>query len=258
VSDDQPLLVERSGRVAILRLNRPHVLNALSHEMVDALVEAVGAAGSDPDVGAILLTAEGRTFCAGGDLTEMLAMDAPTFRRYIEAFQELSRRMHRISVPTVAELRGHVLAGGLELACEVDIRIAATDAVFGNPDTRLGGPPTSGLTWILPRLVGDSWARHLLLTSEFIDATTAERIGLVTRVVESADLDRSALGLATAVADQPPLGLRHIRAELADGAETTFEDALTRELEAEVESFASPEWQASLRAFANRRSRPER
>ena len=253
MTDEAPLLVEREGRVAILRLNRPRVLNALSPALVDALIAVVVAAGSDPDVGAILLAAQGRSFCAGGDLTAMLAMDSRGFRAYIERLQALSRAMRDVPIPTVAALHGHVLAGGFELAIECDIRIGAPDVAFGLPDTRIGLSPTSGMSWLLPRIVGEAWARHLLLTGETIDVAVAERIGLVTRVVDRADLDREALAVATKIADQPPVGLRNIRRELAAGAEGTFEDALKREADAEVECFATPEFQANLRAFADRR-----
>ena len=251
-----PLLVERVGRVAVLRLNRPQVLNALSPTLVDALRAAVEAAGADPAVGCILVTAAGRSFCAGGDLAAMLAMDAPGFRGYIERLQMLSLAMQRVAVPTVAALHGHVLAGGFELAIECDIRIATPDVVFGLPDTSLGLSPTSGMSWLLPRIVGEAWARHLLLTGETIDVGVAERIGLVTRVVDSPALAAEALALASRIAAQPPVGLRHIRAELAASAYSTLEEALAHELEAEVDCFATAEFQASLRAFAERRSRP--
>jgi enoyl-CoA hydratase len=251
-----PLLVERMGRVAILRLNRPAVLNALSPALVEALHRAVEAAGADPSVGCILVAAAGRSFCAGGDLTAMLAMDEVAFRAYIRQLQGLSLAMERLAVPTVAALHGHVLAGGFELAIECDIRIATPDVTFGLPDTSIGLSPTSGMSWRLPRLIGDAWARHLLLTGETIDVATAERIGLVTRVVAADALERDALALATAIAAQPPVGLRHIRAELADGGSGSLEEALATELEAEVECFATPEFQASLRAFADRREMP--
>lgn len=255
MNDTTPLVIERSGRVAILRLNRPLVLNALDPALVEALLAAVEAAGADPSIGCILVTAAGRSFCAGGDLTAMLAMDAPAFRAYIEGLQSLSMAMQRVPVPTVAALHGHVLAGGFELAIECDIRIATRDVVFGLPDTSIGLSPTSGMSRLLPRLVGEAWARHLLLTGETISVATAERIGLVTRVVEAGALAAEALALATAVASQPPLGLRHIRAQLAAGASGTLEEALAGELEAEVECFSTPEFQGSLRAFAARRSR---
>ena len=130
--------MEQAGRVAILRLNRPRVLNALSPELVDALIRAVGDAGADSGTGCIVVAAEGRSFCAGGDLTAMLAMDAGEFRAYIEQLQALSLAMRRSPVPTVAALHGHVLAGGFELAIECDIRIATPDVTFGLPDTRIG------------------------------------------------------------------------------------------------------------------------
>jgi 2-(1,2-epoxy-1,2-dihydrophenyl)acetyl-CoA isomerase len=255
MSDQEPLRVERSGRVAILRLDRPHVLNALSPALVVALAGAARAAAADTSVGAILLIGEGRSFCAGGDLIAMLAMDrdAAAFRAYIEQLQELRRVLHALPIPIVAALRGHVLAGGFELAIEADIRIATPDVTFGLPDTALGLSPTSGMSWMLPRIVGEGWARHLLLTSETIDVRTAERIGLVTRVVAADALQPAALALATSIAAQPPLGLRRIREELAAAAEGRFEDALAREVEAEVECFATDAFQDSLRAFAARR-----
>ena len=184
----------------------------------------------------------------------MLAMDSLAFRAYIQRLQALSLAMQRVPVPTVAALHGHVLAGGFELAIECDIRIATRDVVFGLPDTSLGLSPTSGMSWLLPRLVGEAWARHLLLTGETIDVATAEQIGLVTRVVADDELEAQALALATAIAAQPPAGLRHIRAGLAAGASGTLEQALARELEAEVECFATGEVQANLRAFAARRT----
>ena len=116
--------------------------------------------------------------------------------------------MQRLPIPTVAALRGHVLAGGFELAIECDLRIAADDATFGLPDTTIGLSPTSGMSWRLPRIVGDGWARHLLLTGETIDVRTAERIGLVTRVVRGPDLEAAALALAESIAAQPREGLR--------------------------------------------------
>ncbi len=256
MSVDAPLLVERLGRVLVLRLNRPHVLNALDPGLVEALRAAVEAGGADPATGAILITAAGRSFCAGGDLSAMLAMDTAAFRAYVGQLQALSLAMQRVPVPTVAALHGHVLAGGFELAIECDIRVATRDVVFGLPDTTIGLSPTSGMSWLLPRIVGEGWARHLLLTGETIDVATAERIGLVTRVTGGASSDVEALALATAIAAQPPVGLRLIRAELAAGASGTLEEALSRELEAEVECFGTAEFQASLRTFAARRRRP--
>ncbi|MBM4408625.1 MAG: enoyl-CoA hydratase/isomerase family protein, partial [Chloroflexi bacterium] len=210
---------------------------------------------TDADVGCILIRGAGRSFCAGGDLTAMLAMggDARAFRAYIEALQALARVLRRLDVPTIAAVHGHVLAGGFELALACDLRIAAQDATFGLPDTALGLSPTSGMTWLLPRVVGEAWARHLLLTGEAIGAETAARIGLVTRVVSGADLEDASLELATSVAEHPPRGLAGIRSGLRTAGEATFEDALDAELEAEVACFETAEFQASLRRFAERR-----
>lgn len=253
MSGTESLIVERSGRVAVLRLNRPDALNALDPGLVGALSEAVERAARDPGIGCVVIAGQGRSFSAGGDLTAMLNMNAQAFRAYIGQFQDLSRAMWRLSVPTVAALHGHVLAGGFELAIECDIRIAAEGATFGLPDTRIGLSPTSGMSWLLPRIVGEGWARHLLLTGESIDVRTAERIGLVSLVVDRADLDARTIALAEAIADQPPEGLRQIRTVLDRAAHGTLEDALAAELEAELACFATPEFQASLAAFEGQR-----
>lgn len=251
------LLAERHGRVAILRLNRPDKLNALSPELVDALREAVEAAGRDGGVGCVLLTGAGRAFCAGGDLTAMLEMngDAGVFRAYIERLQALALAVRRLDKPTIAAVGGHVLAGGFELALACDLRIAAEDALFGLPDTALGLSPTSGMTWLLPRIVGEAWARHLLLTGETIDVTTARQIGLVTRVVPGSALTDEALAFAQVIGAHPPSGLAGIRSGLRLASDGAFEDALAAEVEAEVACFETEAFQASLRAFAARRQR---
>jgi enoyl-CoA hydratase/carnithine racemase len=257
MTDESVLVVERFGRVLVLRLNRPQVLNALSPALVEALTSAARAADADESVGCLVLAGAGRSFCAGGDLTAMLRMngDLGMFRAYIVGLQVLSRTMRELGIPTIAALHGHVLAGGFELAIECDLRIAARGTVFGLPDTALGLSPTSGMSWLLPRIVGESWARQLLLTGETIDATTAERIGLLTRVVEGGDVEQAAIAIAAGIAAHPPLSVRRIREELAAAAQGTFEDALAREIEAELECFETPAFQANLRAFADRRRR---
>jgi len=254
----EPLLIERDDRVAILRLNRPAVLNALDPSLLRALLAAVRAAAADEGVGCLLIRGSGRAFCAGGDLKAMRTMDRVAFRAYIELLQALSRAMWTLPKPTIAGVHGYVLAGGFELAIECDIRIAAEDAQFGLPDTALGLSPTSGMTWLLPRIIGAGWARHLILTGERIDARQAAAIGLVTRVVAGDRLEAAALELARSIAAHPPLGLTMIRTGLATAAETTLAAALEAEIEAEVSCFESAEFQANLRAFAQRKRRSNR
>jgi enoyl-CoA hydratase/carnithine racemase len=256
VTDAAPLLVERDGAVVTLRLDRPHVLNALSPTLVEALLDAVEAVGRDAEARCLVITANGRAFSAGADLGAMLAMDRSAFADFIGRLQELSRRMRALSIPTIAAVHGHALAGGFELALECDIRVAATDAVFGLPDTAIGLSPTSGMSYLLPLVVGDGWARDLLLTGRWIDAAQAERIGLVTQVMKPDELESTVRALAADLAGHPPVGIGHIKAELRRGADADFEAALGDEARREIACFETDAVRARLRAFVERPKRP--
>jgi enoyl-CoA hydratase len=240
--------------VSLWRLNRPEVLNALNEPLLRALLAAAEEAGADAAVRCVVLTGVGRAFCAGGDLKAMLAMqDKEEFRAYIGLYQRLSAALRQLGKPSVAAVNGYALAGGFELAVVCDLRVAADSATFGLPDSVLGLSPTSGMTYLLPRIVGMGWARHLTLTGESIDARQAERIGLVTRVVPEADLEAEALNLARTIARNPPVGLRYIKSGFDLAADVNLHAALAYETEAEVACFATEEFQANLRAFANRK-----
>lgn len=248
-----PLLYETSDGVAVLRLNRPEALNALNRALVQALIGAVDDARRDEAIRCVVVTGAGRAFCAGGDLKEMPTMGTEEFREYILLLQRLSGEMRRLAKPSIAAVNGYALAGGFELAVICDIRIAANGAVFGLPDTALGISPTSGMTYLLPRIVGMGWAKHLTLTGESIDARQAERIGLVTRVVPVDELEQAALQMARAIAAHPPLGLRHVKLGFDLASDADFHTALTYETEAETACFGTEEVRAALRAFANRK-----
>ena len=250
---NEPLLRERHERVLLLRLNRPEKLNALSEALLRALLAAVEEARLDPEVRCLVLIGAGRAFSAGGDLTAMLEMTPAAFREYVLLLQRLSAAMRQLDTPTIAAIHGYALAGGFELALLCDVRIAAEEAHFGLPDTAVGLSPTSGLTYLLPRIVGLGWAKHLTLSGEMIDARQALAIGLVTRVVAAETLEATALELARTIAAHPPLGLRHVKLGFDLALDADLHQALAHELEAEVTCFATEEVQASLRAFAARR-----
>jgi enoyl-CoA hydratase/carnithine racemase len=238
----------------MLRLNRPEALNALNEPLLRALLGSVEAARRDPAVRCLLVLGAGRAFCAGGDLKAMLAMkDREEFRAYIQLLQQLSGEMRRVGKPSVAAVHGYALAGGFELALTCDLRIASEEAVFGLPDTPLGLSPTSGMTWLLPRIVGLGWAKHLAFTGERIDARQAERIGLVTRVVPTARLEQEAVELATAIAAHPPLALRYVKTTFDLASDVDLQTALAYETEAEVACYDTDEFRANLRAFAARK-----
>jgi enoyl-CoA hydratase len=239
--------------VAAIQMNRPEALNALNPPLVAALIEAMDRVRRDDTVRCALVTGAGRAFSAGGDLKAMRNMDSIEFREYILLLQRLSAEMRRVSKPIVAGIHGYALAGGLELAVNCDIRIAADDAKFGLPDTPVGMSPTSGMTFALPRIVGMGWAKYLAFTGETIDAAQAQRIGLVTHVVPSGQLEETALTLARRIAGHPPVALRHIKLGIDLAADAGLETALTYETDAEVACFDTAEVGANLRAFVDRK-----
>ena len=238
--------------VATVQLNRPEVLNALNPALVAALIEAMERVRSDSALRCVLVTGAGRAFSAGGDLKAMLVMNREEFREYILSLQRLSAEMRRVSKPVIAAIQGYALAGGLELAVNCDIRIAADDAKFGLPDTPIGMSPTSGMTFALPRLVGMGWAKYLAFTGDMIEAAQAQRIGLVTHVVPAGQLEDAAAALARRIAGHPPVALRHVKLGFDLAADAGLQTALTYETDAEVACFDAPEVGSNLRAFANR------
>lgn len=251
--NSEPLVVEKGDGVALLRLNRPAVLNAVNRVLLHALIAALEDARRDEAVRCLVIMGSGRAFSAGADLSEMLTMGKAEFRECILLWQRLSLGMREVGKPSLAAVHGYALAGGFELAVVADIRIAAEGAVFGLPDTAIGLPPTSGMTHLLPLIVGMGWAKHLALTGERIDARQAERIGLVTRVVPSAELEAVARAMARATASCAPLGLGYTKQGFDMASDVDLHTALTSEVEREVACFDTDEFRAALRAFADRK-----
>jgi enoyl-CoA hydratase len=176
------LLVEISGPVGVIQLNRPSALNALNDELVTELTAALDRMEADSEVGCIVLTGSQKAFAAGADIKEMRSLS------YMDAYQGdfITRNWERASTvrkPIIAAVAGYALGGGCELAMMCDFIIAADNARFGQPEITLGVMPGAGGTQRLTRLVGKSKAMEMCLTGRMMDASEAERAGLVSRVV---------------------------------------------------------------------------
>jgi enoyl-CoA hydratase/carnithine racemase len=239
--------------VAWIALNRPEKRNAIDESVLDGLLGALARVRDDADAGAAVLHGRGRSFSAGGDITAMAAMDEPAFAATIARYMGVAAAFRACPKPVVAAVHGHALAGGFELALLCDVRIAAADAVFGLPDTPLGLSPTSGMTYLLPRVVGLGRALDLALLAEHVDAREAERIGLVTRVVPPELLLQEAGRCAARIASFPRPGVARTKELLHGALDATFAEATAAEHAAEVECFRDPAARANLRAFAERR-----
>src|SRR5690242_3196357 len=192
----EDLLQAIKDGAAILTLNRPDRLNAMSGEMLDAMLEALPRLADDPAVGVVVLTGAGRGFCAGGDVKAMAEgreFGGTTLEEKAQALRtrmEVSRWLHEMPKPTVAMVRGAAAGAGLSLALACDLRIASDSARFATAFARVGYSGDFGGSWFLTKLVGTAKAREVYFTADIIDAPTALRLGLVNRVVADTDLEK--------------------------------------------------------------------
>ena len=181
MAEYEMILTETQGRVAIIRLNRPKALNALSSPLIEDLNQALAGFEADPDIGAIVLTGSEKAFAAGADIKEM--QDKSFADVFIEDFISKWENVAKTRKPVIAAVAGFALGGGCELAMMCDFILAADTAKFGQPEIKLGVIPGIGGTQRLTRAVGKAKAMDLCLTGRMMDAAEAERAGLVARVV---------------------------------------------------------------------------
>ena len=216
-------------KTAILTLNRPEKMNALTPDMREALIAFLSQAELDDDICAVILRAEGeRAFCAGADLGELKTRTWKSeMSERAKLRRALPRTMEEMGKPVIAALHGYVLGAGLEVAMACTIRIAAETATFGLPELKHGVVPGSGGTQRLPRLVGMSFAMDMMLTGRSLDAETALQIGLVSRVVPYARLMDEANAVADAIAKLNPFAVK--------AAKNATLRSFRRELDADIE-----------------------
>ena len=245
--------VETRGDVTLITLNRPEKLNAINAEMLNGLLDAIDEIGRSDAIGAAVLIGRGRAFSTGGDIVAMSGMDEGTFADTIALYMRVSAAFRACPKPIIAAIHGYALAGGFELALECDVRFAATGSQFGLPDTPLGLSPTSGMTYLLPRIVGLGRAMYLTLSAENIDAEEAQRIGLVSRVIEPELLLRDAEALAHRIAAYPRVGVNWTKQGFHRALESDFATATRSEEDAELACFQSPDTRDRLRDFTDRK-----
>lgn len=227
---DDVLRVERSDGLAIVTLNRPAKMNALSLELRRALTTTFAALEADPSTRVVILTGAGRAFCAGLDLEE-LGRGASQLGRG-QAWADPVAAMTAFSGPIIGAINGVAVTGGLEIALACDFLLAAPAARFADTHVRVGLSPGWGLSQRLPRVIGLGRAKELSLTGNFIDATTAERWGLVNRVVEADALLPACVALATTMLSVDPAFLDHYKRVLDTGYGMTLPAALAFETQA--------------------------
>lgn len=249
------LLVEQRSRVAIITLNRPERLNALSMELLHELYDAFEHCNASTEVGAIVLTGQGRAFCAGLDVQDWEASDSDPGGEPASYRSQL-RWLHtmRDSKPVIAAVNGLAVGGGLTLILSCDLRIASEKAQFEERHVRMGLAPDMGSSRLLAQTVGLAHALRLQLTARRIDAREALRIGLVTDVVADEQLLDAAVALGAEIATHPPSSLLACKQLVwANLCETNGDTVVWREAEVEERLMQGPDFAEATRAFLEKR-----
>lgn len=245
---NEQVLVSRDAGVCEIRLNRPEKRNALSFTMYQTLVAALRAAQADASVQAVLLGGEGAGFCAGNDLQDFLA--GPKFTA-AHPVMELLRSLATFTKPLLAAVQGPAVGIGVTMLLHCDLIIAARNAQLSMPFVALGLVPEAGSSLLLPRLVGQQQAAELLLLGRPLDALAAQRIGIVNRVVEEADLAGEARALARSLAQQPARALAETR-RLLRGDTAPLLERIEEEARIFGALLESEEFRERVRAFLGR------
>jgi enoyl-CoA hydratase len=247
----QTIIVERRGRVGIVRLNRPQALNALNATLRNELLGAVEAFDADADVGCILITGSDKAFAAGADIKEMAD------KSYIDIFRADYaadyERLTRVRKPVIAAVAGFALGGGCELAMMCDFIIAADNAKFGQPEIKLGIIPGIGGTQRLTRAVGKAKAMDLILTGRMMDAAEAERAGLVARVVPAAALLDETMKIAEQIAALSLPSVLAAKEAVNRALETSLAEGLRFERRVFHALFATHDQKEGMAAFIAKR-----
>lgn len=248
----ETIVYEKRDRVATITLNRPEKKNALNPLMGGELFLVCDEVANDENIGAIILTGAGDTFCAGGDVKEDIAplsgMESDQFDQYLGAASVLFSKFINIEKPTIAAINGRALGVGLDLAMGCDIRIASESAMFGEFFVKMGLIPDIG-TFLMPRLIGLGRAKLLCFTGDLIDAKEAERIGLVEKVVPPDILMQEANELARRLAYGPTKVIGLIKKSINDSLGMGLEDSLEESSKLQYQASRTKDHKETVKSF---------
>lgn len=250
---EETVIVERAGRVGIVTLNRPKVLNALNDEIMDALGAALLAFDADAEIGVIVIAGSPRAFAAGADVSAMADWSyADVYgSNFVTRNWETIRQVRK---PVIAAVAGLAMGGGCELALACDIIVAGRSARFALPEIKLGLLPGAGGTQRLPRAIGKAKAMDMCLSARPLSAEEADRYGLVSRVVEDECLRDEAIGLAAAIASYSAPALMALKECVNRAYEASLAEGILFERRELHARFASVDAHEGMRAFLEKRA----
>lgn len=249
----ETIIVEVSDHIALIKLNRPEALNALSSQLLDELADAVSAAEANDSVRVMVITGSEKAFAAGADIKEM------SEKSFVDVFTEdlfgpQTAVITSARKPIIAAVSGYALGGGCELAMMCDFIIASDTAKFGQPEINLGVIPGIGGTQRLTRFVGKSKAMEMNLTGRFMDADEAERSGLVSRVVPTKDFMDDVMATADKIAEKSSIAVMSAKEAVNRSYETMLSEGIRFERRLFNGLFATEDQTEGMAAFAEKRT----
>lgn len=246
--------IRTEGRVAVVTLNRPHQMNAISGALADRLTVILQGVARNPDVWAVVLTAAGdRAFCVGADLKERRAFSLEDFHVNRASMRAMFAALRELPQPSIASTFGFVLGGGFELALSCDLTVAADDTVFGLPEAHVGLIPAGGATQVLPRVVGPRVAKELIYTGRRLDAHRAREIGLVAEVAERSELAGATMAMVNEICKASPVALRETKGVIDAGLGLPLRDGLELENDGWRRTVQSEDRAEGIAAFNDKR-----
>lgn len=248
------VILKKEDYLAIVIINRPNALNALNKQTLEELNDAIEDIKNDPVIKVAIITGAGnKAFVAGADIAYMQNLSVQEARAFAEYGQRVLRTIETMEKPVIAAINGYALGGGCELAMACDIRLAAENAVFGQPEVGLGIPPGLGGTQRLSRLVGEGRAKELIFTGDSIKADEAYRIGLVNHVYPAAELEEQAKKMAQKIARQSAMAVGYSKYAINKGMQVDIDTGMSIESSAFGICFSGADQREGMSAFLEKR-----
>ncbi len=251
--DYKLLLVEKNNGIVTVTINNEKSLNALNATLMAELADAFTAINKDQAVDVVILTGTGRSFVAGADISEMAPLNAAQGALWGQVGMKTFRIIETLRQPVIAAVNGFALGGGCEISMACDIRIASTQAKFGQPEVGLGITPGFGGTQRLARLVGMGKAKQLIYTAEIIPAQEAYRIGLVDELAEPEELMDKAVAMAKNIQKNAKLAVQYAKQAINTGMQTDIDSGMTIEEHVFGLCFATEDQKEGMQAFLEKR-----
>lgn len=246
--------VRTEDRIAVVTLNRPEAMNAISGEFADELSEVFWRLAHDKDAWVVVLAAAGdKAFCVGADLKERAAFTLYDFYKNRDQIRGMFSSLRKVAQPTIASVFGFALGGGFELALSCDLIVASQDAVFGLPETRVGLIPAGGGTQLLTRKVGVARAKELIFRGRRFDAREAKELGLVAEITERSELASWTMQVASDICRSSPVAVRQAKEAIDAALGVPIEQGIELEHDAWRRTITSHDREEGIDAFTNKR-----